>query len=47
MRQLDQRVEAILSLIFKAGLEPIVIGGGHNNCLGIMKALAKYKNTAM
>ncbi|WP_341255312.1 formimidoylglutamase [uncultured Pseudoalteromonas sp.] len=45
--QLDQRVEAILSLIFKAGLEPIVIGGGHNNCLGIIKALAKYKNTAI
>lgn len=43
--QLDERVEAVLSLIFKAGLEPIIIGGGHNNCLGIIRALSKYKNT--
>ena len=41
-KQLDERVEAVLSLIFKAGLEPIVIGGGHNNCLGIIRALSKY-----
>jgi len=41
-RQLDERVEAVLSLIFKAGLEPIVIGGGHNNCLGIIRALSKH-----
>lgn len=43
--ELDERVESVLSLIFKAGLQPIVIGGGHNNCLGIIRALAKYKNT--
>ncbi|NNG43605.1 formimidoylglutamase [Pseudoalteromonas sp. NEC-BIFX-2020_002] len=42
--QLDQRVEQVLSLIFTAGLEPIVIGGGHNNCLGIIRALSKHKN---
>lgn len=41
--QLDQRVEQVLSLIFAAGLEPIVIGGGHNNCLGIIRALSKHK----
>ncbi|WP_372759872.1 formimidoylglutamase [Pseudoalteromonas sp.] len=45
--QLDQRVEAVLSMIFKAGLEPIVIGGGHNNCLGIIRALAKFKRSAI
>ncbi|GAB0110840.1 formimidoylglutamase [Pseudoalteromonas distincta] len=44
-QQLDERVELILSLIFKAGLEPIVIGGGHNNCLGIIRALSKSENT--
>ncbi|KAA1152344.1 arginase [Pseudoalteromonas sp. FUC4] len=44
-QQLDERVESVLSLIFKAGLEPIVIGGGHNNCLGIIRALSKSKNT--
>lgn len=43
--QLDERVEGVLSAIFKAGLEPIIIGGGHNNCLGIIRALAKYKRT--
>lgn len=45
--QLDQRVEQVLSLIFAAGLEPIVIGGGHNNCLGIIRALSKHKQTAI
>ncbi|AQP99491.1 arginase [Pseudoalteromonas aliena] len=44
-QQLDERVESVLSLIFKAGLEPIIIGGGHNNCLGIIRALSKHKNT--
>ncbi|KAA1158858.1 formimidoylglutamase [Pseudoalteromonas fuliginea] len=44
-QQLDERVENVLSLVFKAGLEPIIIGGGHNNCLGIIRALSKYKNT--
>ena len=45
--EVDVRVEAILSMIFKAGLEPIIIGGGHNNCLGIIRSLAKYKNSAI
>jgi len=42
--QIDNRVEHVLSLIFNAGLEPIIIGGGHNNCLGIIRALSKHKN---
>lgn len=42
--QIDSRVEHVLSLIFNAGLEPIIIGGGHNNCLGIIRALSKHKN---
>ena len=45
--QIDQRVEQVLSLIFSAGLEPIIIGGGHNNCLGIIRALSKHKQTAI
>ncbi|HEA16556.1 MAG TPA: arginase [Pseudoalteromonas prydzensis] len=45
--QLDQRVEQVLSLIFAAGLEPIIIGGGHNNCLGIIRALSKHKQIAI
>ncbi|TMN78042.1 MULTISPECIES: formimidoylglutamase [unclassified Pseudoalteromonas] len=44
-QQLDERVESALNLIFKAGLEPIVIGGGHNNCLGIIRALSKTQHT--
>ena len=30
---IDTRVEQVLAMIFAAGLEPIVIGGGHNNWL--------------
>ncbi|HSG51453.1 MAG TPA: formimidoylglutamase [Rheinheimera sp.] len=37
---LDQRVEAVANLIFAAGLLPIVIGGGHNNSLPLLQALA-------
>lgn len=43
--QLDERVESVLKLIFNAGLEPIIIGGGHNNCLGIIRALSKSQHT--
>ena len=45
--EIDVRVEAILNMIFKAGLEPIIIGGGHNNCLGIIRALAKHNQNAI
>ncbi len=42
--EIDTRVEQVLAMIFAAGLEPIVIGGGHNNCLGILRALSKQNN---
>ena len=35
---LDERVMLILSQVFSAGLEPIVIGGGHNNAYGLLMA---------
>jgi formiminoglutamase len=38
--ELDERVAAVLKPIFDAGLEAIVIGGGHNNCYPILKALS-------
>jgi len=41
--ELDQRVESVLSAIFRAGLVPIVIGGGHNNALPLLKALAQQQ----
>lgn len=39
----DQRVSDVLEAIFKAGLEPIVIGGGHNNAYGILNGLNRAK----
>ncbi|ESP94078.1 MULTISPECIES: formimidoylglutamase [Pseudoalteromonas] len=38
--ELDVRVSAVLKAIFDAGLEPIVIGGGHNNSFGLLQALS-------
>lgn len=38
--QLDKRVQAAVQPIFAAGLTPIVIGGGHNNALPLLQALA-------
>lgn len=38
--QLDDRVEQVLRPIFEAGLEAIVIGGGHNNAYPIIKSLS-------
>ena len=38
---LDERVESVLAVAFSANLIPIVIGGGHNNALPILRALAK------
>lgn len=40
--ELDLRVEAVLRAVFDAGLTPIVIGGGHNNALPILQALARH-----
>lgn len=39
--QVDNRVEKVLSPIFMAGLEVIVIGGGHNNAFPIIKSLSQ------
>lgn len=39
--ELDDIAAPILHAIFAAGLEPIVIGGGHNNCYPILKALSE------
>lgn len=44
---IDERVEAVLTLIFNAGLEPIVIGGGHNNSFGILNALSNCSSAAV
>ncbi len=38
--ELDQSIEAILLPLFAAGLHPIVVGGGNNNSLPILRALA-------
>jgi formiminoglutamase len=38
--ELDDRVSNIMHPIFAAGLAPIVVGGGHNNCFPIIKALS-------
>lgn len=38
VEQLDERVIRIVSAILKAGLEPILIGGGHNNAYGLLMA---------
>jgi formiminoglutamase len=39
--EIDLRLEPVLSAIFAADLMPIVIGGGHNNSLPLLSALAK------
>ena len=36
--QLDERVEEVSRAVFEAGMELIVVGGGHNNCLPILRA---------
>lgn len=38
VEQLDLRVISLLTAVFIAGLEPIVIGGGHNNAYGLLMA---------
>jgi formiminoglutamase len=42
-QQLDDRVEAALQQIFRAGLVPIIIGGGHNNAFPIIKACYQHQ----
>lgn len=41
VERLDDRVIDIVSQIMTAGLEPIVIGGGHNNAYGLLMATKK------
>ena len=45
--ELDYRVDSILHPIFSAGLIPIVIGGGHNNCFPIIKSLSTHCERAI
>ena len=44
---LDLQVITFLSQIFAAGLEPIVIGGGHNNAFGLLTAAKQTFNQPM
>ena len=39
---LDRRVTAAASAALRRGMEIVVIGGGHNNCLPLMKACAEH-----
>lgn len=43
VEQIDQRVQPALTAIFAAGLIPIVVGGGHNNALPILRAYHQAK----
>lgn len=44
VEHIDKRVIAVVSQVMQAGLEPIVIGGGHNNAYGLlMAAKASHK----
>jgi len=45
--QIDERVTPVVRAIFAAGLMPIVIGGGHNNALPLLQALAQQTGTAV
>lgn len=40
--KIDERVFPLVQAVFRAGLYPIVIGGGHNNSLPILQALAQH-----
>ncbi|MGL5147092.1 MAG: arginase family protein, partial [Plesiomonas shigelloides] len=39
---MDERVIAVASAIMAAGMEPIVIGGGHNNAFGLLMAIKQH-----
>lgn len=45
--EIDGRVEAVVAHIRGAGAVPVVIGGGHNNALGILSGCAKSAGCAM
>ena len=42
-QELDNRVCPIIEALVKAELIPIVIGGGHNNCFPLLKAVSQEK----
>ncbi len=39
-KAIDEMVTDVLDIIYKAGKIPVLIGGGHNNCYSLLKALA-------
>lgn len=41
-KTIDERVLPLVQAVFGAGLYPIVIGGGHNNALPMLQALAQH-----
>lgn len=43
VNQLDELVSNLIEKVVKAEKTPIVIGGGHNNCYGIIKGISKAK----
>ena len=45
--EIDGRVESVIAHIRESGAVPIVIGGGHNNALGILAGCAKSAGRAM
>ena len=45
--ELDNRVIELVSMIKAAGLEPIVIGGGHNNAFGLLTACQQVLKAPM
>ncbi|MBE8167290.1 MAG: formimidoylglutamase [Shewanella sp.] len=42
--KIDIRVSQLIKLVLAAGIEPIVIGGGHNNAYGLLKACSETHN---
>lgn len=47
VRKIDEKVVEIVSLINHAGKIPILIGGGHNNAYGLIKASSQFHQKAI
>ncbi len=47
VKNLDQTLSEILLPLFKAGKTPIILGGGHNNALPLLRASSIAYNTPM
>ncbi|MFY8273899.1 formimidoylglutamase [Pseudoalteromonas sp. SSDWG2] len=45
--EIDARVEPVINAVLNAGLTPIVIGGGHNNCYPLLKGSAAHFGKAI